>query len=51
MNPTNLFLQAYCSNGTSHEEATSAFEGVVVLDPFSSRICDCDDEDPDDCDC
>ena len=46
-----LFLRVYSENGISPHQATSAFEGVVVLEPFISRICDCDDEDPDDCDC
>lgn len=49
MNPTDLFLQAYSRNGTSPQEATSVFEGVVVRDSFSSRICDCPDCDTIDC--
>ena len=52
MKAVELFQQAYSRNGISPQQASSVFKGVVVIhDPFSSRICDCDDEDPDDCDC
>lgn len=43
MDPTKLFLQAYSDNGMNPQEAETAFKGVIVRDPFTSRICDCDD--------
>lgn len=43
MKVMEMFLQIYATNGIKPEEAKSEFKGVVVLDQFSSRICDCDD--------
>lgn len=49
MGIAEMFLQKYSNNGIKPQEAISEFKGVTIRDPFSSRICDCDDCDTFDC--
>ena len=44
-----MFLKVYSNNGINPQEAVTEFKGVTVRDAFSSRICDCDGCDANDC--